>query len=488
MAFDGRQQVTVTIDGQTYQAIAEVDDNGGVANIAIDMPIVVSDGTRIQAEHYNGGGEGVGYHDTTAGNFGTDYRTSEDVDIGANTDEGEPGYSVGWASNGEWLEYTADVDGGAYDISVRVASNNADPGDLKLLVRDGGNFTDLGTFSVESTGGWNNWQTLTLENVSLVAFNGADQVFRLEMVGGNFNTNWIEFNATRHAPTDIALSETSINENLSTDSANRLFANLTATDSDAGDTHSFDLVAGAGDADNAKFVIVNNQLMIKQGEELDYEAQSTYAIRLEATDSFGLTYQKELILNVNNLVEVSKSDITIGESNSRSRISTVSIVFDGPVTIDAGAFVVTKRGTDGGTVDVSHQFRAGSNNSIVDLTFSGQFVQFDSLVDGNYQLDIVAGKVLSNTGHGIDRDSDGDDTDTITFGDVETDKFFRLYGDNNGDRTVNVSDLLGFRSTYLKSVGDVGYLADFDSNDDGVINVFDLLNFRSNYLVTLDFE
>ncbi|QEG22893.1 endo-1,4-beta-xylanase [Mariniblastus fucicola] len=488
MAFDGRQQVTVTVDGQSYLAIAEVDENGGIVNVAIDRPIVVDGNTRIEAEYYNGGGEGVGYSDTTVGNTGTDYRSDQNVDIGANSDEGEPGFSVGWARGGEWLEYTVDVEGGAYDISVRVASNHADPGDLRLVVRDGTNFTVLETFAVESTGGWNNWQTLTVEDVSMIAFDGADQVFRLEMVGGNFNINWFEFKAAQSAPTDITLSSTNINENLSTDSADRLFATLFATDNDSGDTHSFDLVAGTGDDDNSRFVIVDDQLMLKQGEILDYETQSQYSVRLEATDSAGLKFEKEVQLDVNNLVEFSKSDIEIGSSNSRSRITTVAVSFDGPVTIDSGAFVVTKRGSDGGVVNVSHQFRSGSNNQIVDLTFSSEFVEFGSLVDGNYQLDIVAGKVFSNTGHGIDTNSDGDDSDSVTFGDVATDNFFRLFGDYDGNRTVNVFDLLGFRTSYRKSLGDAGYLADFDSNGDDTINVFDLLKFRTNYRQTLDFE
>ena len=49
---------------------------------------------RIEAEDYKFGGEGVGYHDTTAGNTGGDYR-SDDVDI-AGLRGG--GYNVGWTA------------------------------------------------------------------------------------------------------------------------------------------------------------------------------------------------------------------------------------------------------------------------------------------------------------------------------------------------------------------------------------------------------
>jgi hypothetical protein len=54
---------------------------------------------QIESEDYNFGGEGVGYHDTTAGNSGGQYR-EDNVDI-QTTSEG--GYLVGWTTAGESL-------------------------------------------------------------------------------------------------------------------------------------------------------------------------------------------------------------------------------------------------------------------------------------------------------------------------------------------------------------------------------------------------
>ena len=56
----------------------------------------------IEAEDYDTGGEGVAYHDTTAGNSGGAYRY-EDVDIENCSDTGG-GYNVGWTAMGEWLK------------------------------------------------------------------------------------------------------------------------------------------------------------------------------------------------------------------------------------------------------------------------------------------------------------------------------------------------------------------------------------------------
>src|SRR5437016_223918 len=68
---------------------------------------VIANGSTIQAENYDVGGEGVAYHDTTTGNTGGQFR-SDDVDIETSGDAGG-GYNVGWIVDGEWLEYTVNA-------------------------------------------------------------------------------------------------------------------------------------------------------------------------------------------------------------------------------------------------------------------------------------------------------------------------------------------------------------------------------------------
>ena len=68
----------------------------------------------IEADHYKVGGEGVGYHDTTSGNDGGQFRF-DNVDIQVTTDVGG-GYNVGWIDPGEWLAFTVEVaQSGRYD-------------------------------------------------------------------------------------------------------------------------------------------------------------------------------------------------------------------------------------------------------------------------------------------------------------------------------------------------------------------------------------
>ncbi|WP_419194859.1 Ig-like domain-containing protein, partial [Novipirellula herctigrandis] len=156
-------------------------------------PLLIQDGAKIQAEEYDLGGEGAAYHDSGASNGSGGFRGAEGVDLQVASDV-DGGHNLGWTADGEWLRYSVDVMPGIYNITARVASQHASPGDLRLLIGDGTTFTELGVFSIESTGGSQSWNTLTIPNVSL---EGGSQVLRAEIVGGNFNLNWFEF--TEHA-------------------------------------------------------------------------------------------------------------------------------------------------------------------------------------------------------------------------------------------------------------------------------------------------
>jgi hypothetical protein len=158
---------------------------------------------QIQAEDYGTGGQGVAYYDDTPGNLGGAFRP-DDVDIEPTMDAGG-GYDVGWIDPGEWLEYTVNVTdpSAIYSIKARVASTAA--GQMRVRL-DG---TVLGTFQIPNTGGWQNWQTVTLSNVPIAGGSGASAL-RLEMLTGGFNVNWIEFDRGQICGTNnIALKQTS---------------------------------------------------------------------------------------------------------------------------------------------------------------------------------------------------------------------------------------------------------------------------------------
>jgi hypothetical protein len=120
----------------------------------------------IEAENFDRGGEGVGYHDNVSGNGGGQYRTSEDVDIIASSDALGGDYVVSNFETGEWLAYTVEVTSGAeYDIELR-ASSALSTSAFHVEI-DGQDVT--GRVSVPNTGNWPNFQWLGGKRVFLSA-------------------------------------------------------------------------------------------------------------------------------------------------------------------------------------------------------------------------------------------------------------------------------------------------------------------------------
>lgn len=118
----------------------------------------------IEAEQFDEGGEGIAYHDTTAGNKGGSFRAM-DVDIEPTADAGG-GYDVGWTKPGEWLQYTVNVAAtGDYDATLRLASTGV--GGILHLAIDGINAT--AGVQVPNSGGWQSWTAVTVPHVPLTA-------------------------------------------------------------------------------------------------------------------------------------------------------------------------------------------------------------------------------------------------------------------------------------------------------------------------------
>ncbi|VEP14029.1 Alginate lyase (modular protein) [Hyella patelloides LEGE 07179] len=130
----------------------------------------------VQAEDY------TNFSDTTSGNLGSQYR-DDDVDIQSTRDIGG-GHNVGWIANGEWLEYSVNIPSTTnYQAEARIASPK-NGGTFNLEI-DG---ERLGTFSVENTGGWQNWQSLT---TSLGSISAGNHTVRVQVLSGEFNLNWV---------------------------------------------------------------------------------------------------------------------------------------------------------------------------------------------------------------------------------------------------------------------------------------------------------
>jgi uncharacterized repeat protein (TIGR01451 family) len=108
----------------------------------------------------------------------------------------------------------------------------------------------------------------------------------------------INVNNVKEAPTNLTLSNGTIGEN---QPIGTIIGNFDSTDSDIGDTFTYSLVAGDGDTDNSKFTIAGNQL--QANASFDFETKNSYSIRVKTTDQDGLSYEKDLTINVSDVNE-----------------------------------------------------------------------------------------------------------------------------------------------------------------------------------------
>ena len=147
-------------------------------------------------------------------------------------------------------------------------------------------------------------------------------VFNLDDMGEQQidNTTILVLAEVNSAPLAINLTSSSVDENIADLSK---VATLSTTDSNSGDTFTYSLVSGTGDTDNSAFTIDNN--ILKINESPDYEIQDSYSIRLQTTDSGGLTFEQSLTLGVNDVNE-SPTSVSSSEASFKWWISEGSTI------------------------------------------------------------------------------------------------------------------------------------------------------------------
>jgi len=107
--------------------------------------------------------------------------------------------------------------------------------------------------------------------------------------------------------------------------SNYVVGTFSTTDPETGDTFTYQLVAGAGDTDNAAFTIVGDKLQINSSP--DFETQSSYSIRVQTTDPSGESYSENLTININDVNEDTTLKITPSEPTKAVEPNT-SVSFD----------------------------------------------------------------------------------------------------------------------------------------------------------------
>jgi hypothetical protein len=174
-----RAGISWTPDFGTWPVLRGVYGNNGLARTTTGLTGTL----RIEAEHFDTGGQGVAYSDADAANLGGQLRLEEGVDLELTTDIGG-GHNVTATIDGEWLEYTIFVrEPGFYNLRLRVASTAGGAAGVILDDED-----KTGVWTLPATGGEQNWSTVTQQ----VFLTYGQQKLRFEIPIGGFNLNWIE--------------------------------------------------------------------------------------------------------------------------------------------------------------------------------------------------------------------------------------------------------------------------------------------------------
>jgi hypothetical protein len=154
---------------------------------------VVDSYYKIQAEDYNA-------------NYGTETETCTDVDEGENE---------GSINNGNWLMFSDINLSNVKSIDIRLASTKSDGTiQIKLGSKSG---TLIGTVDIPNTGGWQIWETASIDIESV---SGTYDVYLVFITPNSYagNINWLQFYSnTTTAINQIELNEISIYPNPITD-------------------------------------------------------------------------------------------------------------------------------------------------------------------------------------------------------------------------------------------------------------------------------
>ncbi|WP_462251751.1 T9SS type A sorting domain-containing protein [Ekhidna sp.] len=129
----------------------------------------------------------------------------------------------------------------------------------------------------------------------------------------------ITLNDVNEDPTDVSLDNAAIDES---NPLETVVGALSTIDEDEGQMHSYTLVSGDGDTDNASFAISGGNLV--SAEIFDFETKDSYSVRIQTSDGNGGTYEEAFSIAINDLVSqissltLSNEDIDENESTGTS--------------------------------------------------------------------------------------------------------------------------------------------------------------------------
>ena len=155
-------------------------------------------------------------------------------------------------------------------------------------------------------------------------------------------------------------------------------------------------------------------------------------------------------------------------SAQRSMVTSLTIRFTTLVSLPDSVFRLVNK-ADHVPVPLNVAWDNSTCRTAATLTFSGAGIVGGSLADGNYVLTID----LEQDGFGAGSDYE--------FGANEADKFFRFFGDSDGDRDVDNTDYFRLRGSLNQTAASSKYLGFFDFDRDNDVDGSDQSQFLARY-------
>jgi hypothetical protein len=299
------------------------------------------------------------------------------------------------------------------------------------------------------------------------------------------------------APTAVILTPTSssLAENVNTASA-IVLSSIAITDDGQG-TNTLSLSG----TDASFFEIVGNQLRLKAGTVLDFEAKTSYLVRVNVDDTtVGGTPDAfaDFTLNITDIADapsltsvVVNGGDTFALAAQRSQITSLVVTFSVPVALGVNPFSIVNNGlltaqspvaidpsqilvTGSGT---TYTIRFGAGPGVVARDTSAGLGRGNSLAEGNFLLTIDPSKVTDvaaiQTLTPTNSFGDGDNE----FGDRAVDNFFRFFGDADGNGVVNSVDT----GAFSRALTAYNAAVDFDGNGSVSNAGVDRTNYLGNF-------
>lgn len=307
----------------------------------------------------------------------------------------------------------------------------------------------------------------------------------------------IDFN-DNFAPTALALSNNSTPELSIT-----AIGSFTTTDVDGADTHTYTLVAGAGDEDNGLFTITADAIAFTAGPDFEIPSDvgdtpnnNTYAIRVQTNDGNGGTLEETFIITVTDVTDETDTDsdgvidstdldddndgILDDEENEFTSGSLNYDFYDGTVSGNTVDNITNLALTQSGTVsdfNVTTLSTAitGSSNSFA-VIYSGFVLApvsgtytFSTASDDGSKLYINGVEIVDNDGGHGTQTRTGDVTLTAGLHAIEI-RFF----EGGGGQNLSASWIVPGSSNTSIPFTNLGDLTVLDTDGDGVNNALDL--------------